>query len=746
MAIDPKDIREAYDTDDNAWDPVRTEAKLDMRFVAGNPWTKADEEQRANRPTVANEEMGQYFNQVINGLMANPRGMKFSPVGNGANDEGAKFYQNKAREIEYRSNASVQYVTAATNAIQRGYGFVRVNTRYASPRSANQEIWIEGFPNPDMVIPPADSTAPDSSDAKRFFVFKWTPQAEFKRKYPDTKIKDFTDWNGAYPRWVRGSQILLAEYWHISTRKRKLLLVQPPGPTAPPRQIAPSPMAPQPVQQLFDDELKPGMQVLRELREVDYPVVKMYLTNGLEILHEQNWPGKYIPIVSCYGKVLYTEGDQGMEREILSMTRFGRQPWKSMCYADSQILEILSQVPKANVVAYPGQFAGFEKDWQEAPHVPKAYLYAHGKTAETGDNLLPLPKRLDYLQGENIQAALEAREVFRRAVQSAMGSNFLPTQAQRRNEKSGIALDKMDQSAAKGTYHFVDSYKGMIRQVAVNVEDVTDKIHDYTGDVGVIKADGTAESIRINDPDDPKSVSTKGDYLVTVSDGPSSDSEREAAATFTDTIVGNLQTVAAVSGQHSAAKVLGHSIRMRPELGAMGQQLADIIDPPQPGKDGKPVPPEIQAMMGQLQQKDQQLQQAAKAIESKQVEAEAQFKLETMKVEKQSALQVHLKQMELDDRAKDRAAKIEVARITAAKQSADLAAEAMEERLALGHEADQAAFDRQHDVQMAQFSQTAAADQSAQDHGEALEAGDQGVQGQLAVQAAAPQPEMSAGA
>jgi hypothetical protein len=65
----------------------------------------------------------------------------------------------------------------------------------------------------------------------------------------------------------------------------------------------------------------------------------MYLTNGLEILHEQEWLGKYIPIVSCYGKVLYVDEGGEAKRQILSMTRFGRDPWKAFCYACSQELE-----------------------------------------------------------------------------------------------------------------------------------------------------------------------------------------------------------------------------------------------------------------------------------------------------------------------------------------------------------------------------------------------------------------------
>ncbi len=754
------DILDRKDYATQEWGEIRDAAAEDMKFVAGNPWTKDDEEVRAGRPTVAPEEMGQYFNQVINGLMANPRGMKFSPTGNGANDKGAEFYQNKARETEYRSNAPQHYITAATNAIQRSYGFVDLSTRYASPRSANQEIWIGGYPDPDLVWPDPDAISPDSSDAKWFFVDNLVEQKAHSKKHK-LKPAHLADFASRHKNWVSGSKIREATYWAVTTHKRQLLLVQPPAPLVPQRQLVPVQQTQTPPIQVFEDEYdelrKAGATVIRPLREVDYPTVKNYFTNGMDILSETEWPGKYIPIVSCYGKILWVPEGGETKRKILSMTRFGRDPWKSMCYADSQILEILSQVPKANVVAAAGQLAGYENDWLEAPYKPKAFLYYKSKTAESGTERLPPPQRLDYLQGENLQAALQAREVFRQAIQSSMGSNFLPTQAQRRNEKSGKALDKMEQSAAQGTYHFVYSYEGMIRRVAEIFEDLVDKIYDYQGEVGVIKADGKADNTPINNPNDPKAVSTKGDYLVTVSSGPSSDSEREAADNFTETIVGNLQTIQAVAGPHAAAKMLGHSIRMRTELGAMGEQLADIVDPPTPdGKDGKPIPPEVQALQSQLKQATQQLQQAHQIIESKtaekQAEAKGQFELETMKQDKNGVLQVTLLKMKL-------AADIEKARIAAAKQSADLAAEQAEERLALGLDSIDQAKDRQHDLLLAHVGIAGDAAQSAQDHGEALDAGaqahdqslEQGEQAQAGAlaqqqQAADLQPPAEAGA
>lgn len=724
-----EEIRTRYEAAKGAWADIRKEGETDMRFVAGNPWNADDEEDREDRPMVAPEEMGQYFNQVINQLRANPRGMHFAPTGNGATPAGARFYQNKARETEYRSHAKIAYIAAAENAIQRSYGFLRVNTRYASPRSANQEIWIEDIPDPDMVLPDPDAKRPDSSDMKYCFVLEWVDQDEFTKHHgKKAKIRNFGDFSASQPSWVAGKKILQAEYWTIATRPRKLLLVQPPAPSQPPSAhlIAP-PYAPAPKPiQMFDDELEqmpPGATIVRQLRTVDYPTVKMYLTNGLEILHEQDWLGKYIPIVSCYGKVLYVPEGGTTKRVMLSMTRFGRDPWKSYCYACSQELEILGQVPKASVVAAAGQLANFEQDWQESYHKPKAYLYYLTKTAQSGESVLPPPQRLAYTQGENLQALEIVKEGFRRAIQSAMGSNFLPTQQQGNVDRhSGDALGKIDQAGASGTFHFVDHYDDMVRQVAIIFEDLCDKIHDYAGETGVMEADGTAKSQPINDPSNPESVSTKGDYGVTVSSGPSSDSEQSAAADFVDTLVSNIQVIAELAGPKVASAVFAQGIRMR-NLGPLGDHIADLLDPPPP--DGQAPPsPQLMAAQNQVQMLTQKLQQLMQAIQGKQIEQAGKFDI----VKYQASA-------DASENAKDREVKLAVAEITAmAKQALQDQAIFYEERARVGaqiHERAQGGAELAHDAHVGRMAAQSTSAENAKDRLHDVVMADRGQQHQL---------------
>ena len=698
------DIRERYEYATRGWQDIRSEAAIDMRYVSGDPWNADDKDAREGRPTIAPDELGQYRNQVINAIRQNPRGMKFSPRGNGATDAGAKFYEDKARETEYRSKAQTHYFQAARNTIERGYGFIRVSTRYASHRSANQELWIEGFPDPDMVVPDPDALSPTSDDVRFLFVKQWSEVSEFKRARKSAKTPLDGDWGGSPKDWYQGNKILEAEYWTIETHPRRLMLVQP-------RIVQPGrrPMLGPPME-AFEDELDElyakgqSFKVLRKkLRDVDYPSVKQYLTNGLEVYDETEWPGEYIPFASCYGPILYVPGGGEVKRVIQSMTRFGRDPWKAFCYASSQELEVLGSVPHAPVVAYEGQLSGHEQEWADSLKQPKSVLYAKATLAATGEQVLPLPVRLNYLQGEYLQGLQSVKEALRRSIQAAMGSNYLPTEAQRVNDKSGAALEAIDRAATQGTYHYIKSYEDLIDRVGVIWENLVDKIYDFTGDVMVHKADQTATTIRINDPREKDAVSTKGDYLCTVSTGPSSDSERTAADDFTQLLVTNIEMVAQVAGPPVAAAVLAIAIRMR-NLGPRGDQLADLIEPAQfkAQQDGKPPDPQMVAAQGQIQQLQQKLQQAGQIIQTKQAEKQ---------VEMQGKLQIATLQESADtQRAREaNETKLAVAALSAKWEQMETALKLfMQERARLGSEAHDAALasaDAAHELRLAKGGQ-----------------------------------------
>jgi len=690
------EIRERYDYAFAQWGPIRDEGKTDMRYVAGDPWDPADRKAReaAGRPCLSLDELNQYFNQVINDVRANPRAMKFAPTGRGATDQTAEFYSNKAREIEYRSKGQIVYTTAFQNAVERGYGFCRVNTRYVSDTSFDQELWLEMIANPDSVLLDPDAIMPDSSDMGYGFVVESRNKSEFTRAFPHAKITDFgREVSALAPKWIQGEKILISEYWTFKTAEKTLLLVKPRPLPGSMLGLGPQPQAPQAVYK-EDLAVQPAADDILDSRTVETRTVCQYLTNGVEILKTTEWAGKYIPIVSCFGKVLYLDNGSGAtERQILSMTRLARDPFMAYCFYATCEIEVVGSTTKNPYWAYENQLSAAQLTAiQQSIHEPVAVLLAKPTTEATGQTILPLPVR-NY-QEVQIQGLSVGREEMRRSVQAAMGSTPLPTQAQRRNEKSGKALERMDQSAQRGSFHFVDHYNGMIQHVGVIVEDLIDKIYDTARDVGVRKPDETAEVVAINQPQQQDSQkpflpSTQGDHQVTVSTGPSFDSERDAASEFADLL---MQTPFAPRIGDLAVKLKGG--------GPIMDQIAERLTPPEfaKAKDGEaPNPQQLTQELGQAKAQLQQLEQLAQQMKSA-LDAD----------QAKQAATVKMKELEIASREKvadqDRAAKIEIARITAAKQAADLDAEAAEERIALGikldADAQEAERQRQHELDL----------------------------------------------
>jgi hypothetical protein len=759
---DITEIRQEFSDDTAEWSPIRKEGTTDMRHVSGDPWDPAEREKRekAGRLCLSLDELNQYTNQVVNEVRANKRAVKFTAQGDGANDESAAFYADKMREIEHRSRASIGYTTAFENAVQRSYGFCRVATRYESSRSVNQDIWIDPIHNPDLVTPDPYALMPDLSDMKHCWVREAWPIEAFNQRFGEHKI----DKGGLGHRalmseagqWVSDRIVWVSEYWKIKYRKRKLLVVLPQAMPAPGGVLGSirSDADAEPVG-IFEDEIGsrykgqlPGRVVTT--RDVDDPQVYQCLTNGVEILEETDWPGKYIPIVSCFGKVIYVDEDAGSKRRLLSMVRLARDPYMLLCYIRTCEAELIGQVPKFPYFVYEGQLSPLELDnLIKSVYEPVAVVQVKATTQGVQPGtVLPHPQRNTFEPA--IQALEIAAESMRRAIQSAMGLSFLPTTAQRRNEKSGVALKHIEEVGQRGSFHFTDHYLDMITQVGVIVEDLMDKIYDSSRKVGIRKANDDAEIVAINGAG-PKVISTKGTHLVTVSTGPSFDSEREAASDFADTL-------AQISPEIFQA--LGPLIVKLKNLGPIGDEMIEILEAIQPApiqavrqsklQGGKVDPQAAQKQLVQAQAQIQQLTAMAEQMKQALDSDAAKQKGAIDKAKIDSQTQIRLQQM------RDATA-LAVAKINALTKGVTSVNEQQVEAIALAHEAEQAELDRQHEHDLAAVEHARAlalGEQAHQQgleageigHQQGLEAGEQAISGQLAVTAAKPKPTSGAGA
>lgn len=735
------EIRERRTYATRAWKEIREEGAKDVMCVAGDVWAALDPgglEQRtdAKRPAIAPDELGQYINQVGNDVRQNKRSIKATAKGNGASKDTANFIQGRIRQIEYQSNAQRDvYSPIFEDAIQRSYGFGRVIAKRVSDTSRNMELQLEAFPNPDVVLVDPDGAmlAPDCSKIEWAFVLDASrSRKKFKREFPNAEVVDFSDEHMRIaPDWIKGDSITLAEYWTIERTPERVVFLK----------IDPS-------RGFFEKDLprKPEDSEVDAEHYADVPYVCQYLTNGVELLAKKGakkrtpWPGKSIPIASCFGKVLYVQSGAGTQRRMLSMVRLPRQPVMYYSYIRSCQAEVIGSVPRSTWVGYEGQFRGHETDWQKANHEPVPFLVAKPFTEATGAQLLPLPVRQSW--DPPLQNLDMAAESARRSIQAAMGTSPLPTDAQRVNQKSGKALQQVESSGQKGSYHFVDHLDGMITRFGTLLAELIPHYDDTMGDVTIRDNQDQPQQQRINDPNDPQSVQLSPDHLhdITVSVGPYEADEREASSDFADTIIENAPLMQMV-GPQKAAELTAQAIRLK-DVGPIGDAMADIISPPQPEPGAPPTPQQVRDLQGQLQQHQEALQQAQQQIATDQ--AKQQATIESAKVKADADIQIaHI----------NNAAKIEMARITAAKQAEDAEAEANEELLATGlqqaHEVGMAAMKQQHATESAAQAHAQALQAGDQSHQQALEQGDQGTanamaQAEHAQAIAPPEPDASA--
>jgi hypothetical protein len=686
------EIRNRFDYAKDYWNEIYTAGDEDMRFVALDPWPAAEKRQReqAVRPCLVMDEINQNVNQLINSVRQNKRAVKVVPRGFGANDKTAENRGDLIREIEYKSNAQSAYICGFENICNRSFGGWKIVRRYVNEKSFDQELRIVRIPNPKSSYPDPDCKEQDFSDAKYWFLLDLCPRREYKERYPKATIVDFdSEQYKQATNWITNDTVQVAEYWKVIVTNRMLYHVRTEhGPVA-----------------MFEDELpsnfdiekekKPGGRILGE-RETEQRTVKQYITNGLEILEENDEPGKYIPIIWGTGKEIYLDDGSGPKRMLISLVRGARDPQMMVNYAATAEAEMLGMTPKTPWIAIAGQLHNPE-EWQNSATVPTTVLqYKAFLDGLPPGTVLPPPQRMPYV------AAIEPHEMVkesaRRSVQSGMGIAPLPTNAQKLNDKSGVALQTIDDQEDRGTFHFVDNFEMMLEHNGRVLDDKIPYVYDAEGrSVGMRNSKEEHRVQKINIKNEPDTSLVLGEHEITISTGPSFQSEREQSNEFVKAIIPQLESI--IQDPAQRVKLLAILVKTQ-NIGPMGDEIVKVLDPDQENAG-------LQQSVAVLQQKLQVQEQIANGLqtENQKLYAEKQGKV----VDNEYMLKA--KQM-------DNELKLAIAEITTKAQDAQaraaLTADLLKELHVAAHDAAKQAVQNEHEAQQAKLAQEAAAQQAAQ--------------------------------
>lgn len=689
-----REIRDDYSYFKEYWRENYEEAKVDLRYVSGDPW-EADERQKREdngRPVLSPDELDQYLNATINNLRQNPLGIKVEPKGSGATDEDAERRQAIIRNIEYDSIAQAAYTNAFSCAINCGFGFFRVTTKKVS-KDNEVEPRIKIIGNPMSVMLDPNAKEADYSDQKRCFVIDVLRTSDFVRAYPTAEKKSFSveDMQAA-PDWFESAEnIVVAEYWRIDG---------------------------------YDEDGQGGK-------------VTQYITNGLEILETREWAGSRIPIIPVLGKETYVPRGGKMARMFYSMIRKARGPQMMLAYIASQEAEEFGMSPRAPFVMYQGQVSDANTDaWTNVNKIPRGWLDVQMPDWwEPQWGPPPLPQRPQFTP--NAQAYEVSREAWRRQVQSAMGITPLPTAAQRQNEKSGVALQRIENQQAIGSYHFTANFKLSLQNAGTQLNELITEVIDTPRQIAGRGQDDEQKLIHVVpggqqppegvNPEDTFNPSA-GEFDVTISSGPSYQSQREAASDFVDQIVQQIDALPIAP--QAKASILALGVKLK-DIGPLGDQMAKILDP----QNGEPVPPQAQQMIAQLQQQLQVAHDMGAKLFQKVQELEFDKKAQITK----GQTDIQLKQMDIE-------ARVAVAQIETKAQDIsqrlDVVSDLMQQFLQMRHESVMQDQQAQNAQQLASQQAQAASQQSSQDAAEASSQSmqDAGQQSAQSAQEAAQQP------
>jgi hypothetical protein len=634
----------------------------DLRFYAGSPdnhwqWPAdvlatrgAVQGQTINaRPTLTINKLPQHVRQVTNDMRQNRPGAKVIPVDDDADVQVAEIFNGMIRHIEYMSDADVAYDTACENQVAYGEGYITLMTEYCDPNTFDQDIKIGRVRNSFSVYMDPLIQDPTGADAKYCFITEDLTKAEYERQYPDaapiSTLQSLGVGDQSISNWLNEDTVRIASYYYIDYEKAKLNMY-PGGQTA--FQNTPE-----------DKQLRAFYGEPKRTRESVNPKVKYCKINGYEILEQNDWAGKWIPVIRVVGNEFEVDG----RLYVSGLVRNAKDAQRMYNYWVSQEAEMLALAPKAPFIGYGGQFEGYEDKWKTANTNNWPYLEVNPDVTDGQGAVLPLPQRAQPPMASS--GLLQAKAGASEDIKSTTGQ-YNASLGMGSNERSGKAILARQREGDVGTYHYGDNLTRAVRHVARQLVDLIPKIYDTQRIARIIGEDGETKMVKIN-PEQEEPVKKivdengmviekiynpgVGKYDVVATTGPGYATKRqEALEAMAQLLQGNPQ-LWAVAGDLFVKNMDW------PGAQEMSKRFAKTIDPKfLEDSDESPAlqaaQQQIQAMGQEMEQMYQMIQNVGKSIEMQDLERkdfEAEIKAYDAETKRISAVQAGMTEEQIQD-------------------------------------------------------------------------------------------------
>lgn len=562
------------------------------------------------RPSLVMNKLPQHVFQITNDQKQNRPAGKVIPVDDGADIEVAEILNGIVRHIEYISDADVAYDTACDNQVTFGEGYIRLLTDYTDEMSFEQDIKIGRIKNAFSVYMDPMIQDPCGSDAMWCFITESMTKAEYENTWPDAAPISSLNEAGVGDQdlalWMDNKTVRIAEYFYIEEEDVNLNLW--PGATK--------------AVYADSDENKVWQAMYREVaikpktRKTQRRKVMWCKTNGYEILQEEVWAGKWIPVIRVIGNEVEIDGQLHM----WGLVRPAKDAQRMFNYWCSQEAEMIALAPKAPFIGYGGQFEGYETNWKQANINNYPYLEVNETVTDAGGNPLPLPQRAQPPMASS--ALLQAKIGAADDIKGTTGQ-YDPSLGQRSNETSGRAIIAREKQSDTGTYHYVDNLARAIRYLTRQIVDLVPKIYDTQRIARIVGLDGETEQVKLDPNQDVPVREIKdqqtgvviekiynpclGTYDVMATTGPSYMTKRqEAMEAMAQILQGNPQ-LWGIAGDLFIKNMDW------PGAQEMAERFARTIPPEIKGETDDP---ELAQAHQQLQQMQQQMEQMSQVIQS----------------------------------------------------------------------------------------------------------------------------------
>jgi hypothetical protein len=476
-----KDARDEFKASLDNESEQRKASQDDLEFAKlEKQWDQRDIDQRREegRPCLTINRLPSFIKHVTNDGRINRPAINVKPVGSGATKDTANILSDLVRNIETMSQADIVYDTAFDFAVSCGLGYFRVDVDYATEDEFEQDIRLSRISNPFSVYGDYESKEATSIDWNRAFVTEKYRKASFEAKFgKQWKAASFESGGGDYDdqNWFDGDGIRVAEYWTREKVDARIFKLS-------------NGMV------MFEAEMvkiaealtAQGITIVGD-RETKTHKVKQRILTGTDVIEENDWLGKYIPIVPMYGEEVNING----KRYFISLVRRAKDSQRNFNYWRTSATELVALSPKAPWVGPVGMFVTDHAKWQTANRV--AHQYIEFDVVPGAEGMYPQRQPFAGVPAGALQEAANAQDDMK-----SIMNIYDASLGQRSNETSGRAINARDRQSDVATFDFIDNRNRAVEHGGRIIIDLIPKVYSAQRIMRCVQEDGTTYAVPVN--------------------------------------------------------------------------------------------------------------------------------------------------------------------------------------------------------------------------------------------------------